>query len=242
MIPTKTCAKMFLLSTIFRKIKEHFLIPVVHIVDDDSDIRTQISDALIEAGYRTVPSPTADHFLNVFQPEQRGCLIIDERMPGQSGSEALQTIARWLPLYPAVLLTGYATVPLAVEAMRCGAFDVIEKPFLTEHLLKCVADAVEWNNKVWTSYSSDARVWSDLQTLTAREREILSLIIEGQSSKTIGSHLNISARTVDNHRVHILSKMRAKSLSDLGRAVARATAIFSEPGIRTRFSASQNSD
>lgn len=207
------------------------MIPVVHVVDDDDIIRAEISKALQLAGFRTVESATAEHFLNVFEPEQRGCIIIDERMPGGSGSAALEVIARWLPIYPALLITGYADIPLAVSVMKCGAFDIIQKPFVMESLLKRVNDAISWNEKVWTQYAADARVWSDLQTLTAREVEILGLIIEGKSSKTIGSQLKISARTVDNHRVHILSKMRAKSLSDLGRAVARANALFADPGI-----------
>lgn len=211
------------------------VVPVVHIVDDDAEFRAQVSDILLADGYRVVQSPSADHFLNVFDPEQRGCIIMDERMPGRNGSEALASIAKWLPIYPALLVTGFATVPLAVQVMKCGAYDVIQKPFEMAFLQKRVADALEYNQRVWTQYGVDARVWKDMQTLTSREREILGLIIEGQSSKAIGSHLNISARTVDNHRVHILSKMRAKSLSDLGRSVARATAIFSDGSISGRI-------
>lgn len=203
---------------------------VVHVVDDDSDLRNQISEALKIEGYRVIQSGSAEQFLEVFDPEQRGCILMDERMPGHTGSETLEKIAKWLPIYPALLVTGYADVPLAVSVMRSGAFDVIEKPFTIEMLVARVKDAIAWNEVVWSKHAVDARVWSDLQTLTTREREILSLIIEGQSSKSIGSRLAISARTVDNHRVHILSKMRAKSLSDLGRVVARASAIFGENG------------
>jgi FixJ family two-component response regulator len=209
--------------------------PVVYIVDDDQIFRTQIGEFLQARGYRVVLSPSAAHFLSVFEPEQRGCIIMDERMPGQTGSEALAAISRWLPIYPAILLTGYADVKLAVSVMKTGAFDLMEKPIENQLLLKKVEEALAWGAEVWSRHSADARVWSDLQTLTAREKEILGLIIEGQSSKTIGNHLNISARTVDNHRVHILSKMRAKSLSDLGRSVARATAIFAEHGINARI-------
>ena len=115
--------------------------------------------------------------------------------------------------------------------MRSGAFDVMEKPFSLNQLIVRVKDAVSWNNEIWHKYANDVRVWSDIQSLTPREHEILDLIIEGQSSKVIAGRLKISARTVDNHRVHIISKMRAKSLSDLGRAVARATALFGEGGI-----------
>ena len=211
--------------------------PVVHLVDDDSDYRKQVADFLTTSGFRVVQSESADKFLEVFDPEQRGCVLMDERMPGATGSEALEKISRWLSIYPAILVTGFADVPLAVSAMRKGAYDVVEKPFNLDSLLIRVKDAIAWNQSVWERHSADARVWSDLQTLTSREREILSLIIEGQSSKTIGGKLKISARTVDNHRVHILSKMRAKSLSDLGRAVASATAIFGEGRAPTSFKA-----
>ncbi len=182
-------------------------------------------------GYRVVVSPSAIHFLSVFEPEQRGCIVMDERMPELSGLQALESIAKWLPIYPAILLTGYADVSLTVKVMKTGAFDVLEKPIEPDVLLAKIEEALGWALEVSERHTADVQVWSDMQTLTSREREILGMIIEGQSSRSIGNILQISARTVDNHRVHILSKMRAKSLSDLGRAVARATAIFSEPGI-----------
>jgi FixJ family two-component response regulator len=206
--------------------------PVVYVVDDDSDLRSHISETLVGHGYRVVQSSTAEQFLNVFDPEQLGCILMDERMPGATGSKALEKIAKWLPIYPALLVTGYADVSLAVTVMKYGAFDIIEKPFSMERLLSRVKEAVAWNDLAWSKFSADTRVWTDLQKLTTREREILALIIDGHSSKNIGSMLSISARTVDNHRVHILSKMRAKSLSDLGRAVARASAIFGEGGMK----------
>jgi FixJ family two-component response regulator len=209
--------------------------PVIHVVDDDADFRAQVSDALKAEGYLVVQSGTAEQFLDVFDPQQQGCILMDERMPGFTGSETLTKIAKWLPIVPALLVTGYADVPLAVGVMRSGAFDVVEKPFSLEQLLTRVKDAVTWNNEIWHKHATDARVWSDMQSLTPRESEILELIIEGQSSKAIASRLKISARTVDNHRVHIISKMRAKSLSDLGRSVARATALFGEGGLSSKI-------
>lgn len=212
------------------------MIPTIHIVDDEDATRQRLGHYLQTRGYRVVMSPSASHFLSVFEPEQRGCIVIDERMPGQSGSDTLVEIAKWLPIYPSILLTGYADVRLAIKVMKTGVYDLMEKPLEPDVLLAKVEEALAWGAGVWDRYADDAEVWHNMQTLTTREKEILGLIIEGQSSKSIGSQLNISARTVDNHRVHILSKMRAKSLSDLGRAVARATAIFADHGPSARFS------
>ncbi len=209
----------------------HSLIPTIYIVDDEEATSRMFAKYLQTKGYRVVVSPSAIQFLSVFEPEQRGCIVIDERMPELSGLQALESIAKWLPIYPAILLTGYADVSLTVKVMKTGAFDVLEKPIEPDVLLAKIEQALGWALEVWERHSADVQVWSDMQTLTSREREILGMIIEGQSSRSIGNILQISARTVDNHRVHILSKMRAKSLSDLGRAVARATTIFSEPGI-----------
>jgi len=205
--------------------------PVIHVVDDDLEFREEVVEALKGEGYLVIQSGTAEQFLDIFDPQQQGCILMDERMPGFTGSDTLAKIASWLRIVPALLVTGYADVSLAVAVMRSGAFDVMEKPFSLNQLLVRVKDAVSWNNEIWHKYANDVRVWSDMQSLTPREREILDLIIEGQSSKVIAARLKISARTVDNHRVHIISKMHAKSLSDLGRAVVRATALFGEGGI-----------
>lgn len=138
----------------------------------------------------------------------------------------LEKVRNWLALFPVLLVTGYADVPLAVSAIRTGAFDVIEKPIDTANLIKKVLGALHYSDTIWERNREEAETWTALQTLTPRETEILNLILEGHSSRTVGAKLEISPRTVDNHRVHIMTKLRAKSLGDLGRSVTRANTLF----------------
>lgn len=201
--------------------------PLVYIVDDDDDVREQLESALVGAGISVKSFARARPFLDVFEPQQCGCLIIDERMPGLSGSKVLEQVSKWLPIFPVLLVTGYADVPLAVSAMRAGAYDVIEKPFSMEWFVKRTMQALAYSRTIWDQGRADAENWAALQTLTPREAQILDLVLEGLSSRAVGEHLKISPRTVDNHRVHIMTKLRAKSLGDLGRAVTRARTIFS---------------
>ena len=208
--------------------------PIVYIVDDDDDVREQLSSSLTDAGYSVEVFSRAEPFLDLFSPTKAGCLLLDERMPGIRGSNVLERLSQWLPLFPVLLVTGYADIPLAVSAMRTGAFDVIEKPFTSKKLISRVRDAIQWSTDLWKEHGEDAANWAALQTLTKRELEVLNLVLEGHSSRTIASKLQISSRTVDNHRVHIMSKLRAKSLGDLGRAVARARATFGADGSVSR--------
>lgn len=199
---------------------------IIYVVDDDDDIREQFKSSLTDQGLKVMTFSRAEPFLEVFDPQKRGCLILDERMPGLRGSHVLEKVRNWLSLFPVLLVTGYADVPLAVSAMRTGAFDVIEKPIHTADLVKKVLSALHYSNTIWERNREDAENWTALQTLTPRESEILNLILEGHSSRTVGAKLDISPRTVDNHRVHIMTKLRAKSLGDLGRSVTRANTLF----------------
>lgn len=199
---------------------------IVYVVDDDEDVREQFRSALTEQGLKVMTFARAEPFLEVFDPQKRGCLILDERMPGLRGSAVLEKVSSWLALFPVLLVTGFADIPLAVSAMRTGAFDVIEKPIHTDELVRKVTSALQYSNTIWERNREDAENWTALQTLTPRENEILNLILEGHSSRTVGAKLDISPRTVDNHRVHIMTKLRAKSLGDLGRSVTRANTLF----------------
>lgn len=210
----------------FLRFTGEILDPLIYVVDDDEDVREQIESVLVDAGYNVKSFARAEPFLDVFEPERPGCLVLDERMPGLRGTQVLEKVRKWLSMFPVLLVTGFADVPLAVAVMQCGAFDVVEKPFSSKDLVSRVKRAVEYSKSIWDRNREDAQNWAALQTLTPRETEILSLILEGHSSRTVGAKLTISPRTVDNHRVHIMTKLRAKSLGDLGRAVTRAKTIF----------------
>jgi len=210
--------------------------PIVYVVDDDDDVREQIQAVIADAGFEVRSFPRAEPFLEVFDASVPGCVVLDERMPGLTGTAVMSRVAKWLPVFPVVLVTGYADVSLAVDVMRGGAFDLIEKPFSTEQLLARVKQAVDHSVGIWTNQKEDTQNWMALQTLTPRESEVLDLILEGHSSRTIGAKLKISPRTVDNHRVHIMTKLRAKSLGDLGRAVTRARGMFESSGTKNELS------
>lgn len=202
---------------------------MIYIVDDDEDVREQMQSVLIDAKFHVRSFPRAEPFLEVFDAVGPGCLILDERMPGLTGTAVMARVSKWLPMFPVILVTGFADVGLAVEVMRSGAFDLLEKPFSNEELLARVRRAVERSVAIWERQREDTQNWMALQTLTPRESEVLDLILEGHSSRTIGAKLKISPRTVDNHRVHIMTKLRAKSLGDLGRAVTRARHLYENP-------------
>jgi FixJ family two-component response regulator len=144
----------------------HSLIPTIYIVDDEEATSRMFAKYLQTKGYRVVVSPSAIQFLSVFEPEQRGCIVIDERMPELSGLQALESIAKWLPIYPAILLTGYADVSLTVKVMKTGAFDVLEKPIEPDVLLAKIEQALGWALEVWERHSADVQVdrgcWSQL--------------------------------------------------------------------------------
>ena len=207
--------------------------PIVYVVDDDDDVREQLSKTMKDAGFHVMSYARAEPFLEVFDPTKLGCLLVDERLPGVRGSHVLERLSPWLTLFPVLLVTGYADIPLAVSAMRTGAFDVIEKPIISKNLVSRVRDALHWSAELWKQHREAAEQWAALQTLTKRENEILDLVLDGASSRTISARLQISARTVDNHRVHIMSKLRAKSLGDLGRAVSASRLLFGPNGRST---------
>ena len=118
----------------------------VYVVDDDSDYRDEVSERLTQTGYSVISSGTAEQFLDVFDPMQRGCILMDERMPGRSGSETLTLISKWLPIYPAILVTGFASDALADSVIKTGAFDIIEKPVSLSELVLRVKEAVAFES------------------------------------------------------------------------------------------------
>ena len=199
---------------------------MVYIVDDDDDVRAEIQRLLEAENLEVKVYPRAEPFLEAFDVSRPGCVVLDERMPGLAGTAVMEKISKWLKLFPVILVTGFADVTLAVEVMRSGAFDFLEKPFSNKNLLEVVQRALAESQDVWKKNKEDANNYLALQTLTPREILVLDLVLEGDSSRSIGTKLSISPRTVDNHRIHILTKLKAKSLSDLGRAVTRAKMIF----------------
>jgi len=186
---------------------------VVHIVDDDDGVRQSLAFLLSSAGLPVRLYDSATAFLAALASVQGGCLITDMRMPDMTGLELLRELrARALGL-PTIVITGHGDVPLAVEAMKAGAVDFIEKPFEEQAILDAVRAALE---RCGDEGDGDrAAVVGKLALLSDRERQVLDGLISGHANKTIAHNLGISPRTVEVYRANLMAKMQAKSLSEL---------------------------
>lgn len=203
---------------------------VVHVVDDDSDYRNDVSDRLEEAGYLVVSSGTGEQFLDVFNPMERGCILMDERMPGRLGSQTLSVISKWLPVYPAILITGFANETLALTIFETGVFELIEKPMSHAELVIKVKEALTWVDNIWKEYAESAFVWVDLQSLNPRDYAMVLLISEGLPVGEIAKRLLTNMRAIERSTAALLEKMKAKSPADLIQKVNLATATFGPGG------------
>jgi two-component system response regulator FixJ len=185
--------------------------PIVHIVDDDAAVRQSLAFLLGSAGVAVRLYDSATAFLAGLSELKDGCLITDLRMPGMTGLELLHELRARACGLPAIVVTGHGDVPLAVEAMKAGAVDFIEKPFDQEAILSAVHAALDRAAGGDQSPTIKAR----LGTLSERERQVLDGLIAGHPNKTIAHDLGISPRTVEVYRANLMTKMAARSLSEL---------------------------
>jgi two-component system response regulator FixJ len=192
----------------------------IYIVDDDEDVRETLKDVLAEHGFAPHAFASAREFLSAFPHLPPGCVLSDIRMPGMSGLEVQRLLRTTAPSVPVVLMTAYADVRVAVEAIKSGAFDFIEKPFDSGALCKVLDSAVEGLHM--SSEQTPSEVISRVALLSERERVVLKGIVRGQSSKEIARELNLSPRTVESHRARVLQKMQARSTSELVRVALAA--------------------
>jgi two-component system response regulator FixJ len=186
---------------------------VVHIVDDDEAVRQSLAFMLSAAGLPVRVYDSASAFLASLQGVQGGCLITDVRMPDMTGIELLRKVRAKACSLPAIVITGHGDVPLAVEAMKAGASDFIEKPFDEETILSAVQGALERGGD--EGQGDGAAVVAKLATLSDRERQVLEGLVSGNPNKVIAHDLGISPRTVEVYRANLMAKMQAKSLSEL---------------------------
>jgi two-component system response regulator FixJ len=190
---------------------------IVHIVDDDESVRQSLAFLLSTAGMVVRLYESAAAFLEAPDNIQEGCLITDVRMPEMSGIELLHELKVRSISLPTIVITGHGDVPLAVEAMKCGAIDFIEKPFDEEAIIRAVQSAKERVDKRARECESEAALAAKLASLSKRERQVLDRLVAGDPNKTIAHDLGISPRTVEVYRAHLMTKMQAKSLSELVR-------------------------
>lgn len=196
----------------------------VYVVDDDDAARDSLVMLLKSDGLAARSFASAHEFLATFDPAARGCIVTDLRMPSMDGIELIRALKGLGCLLPVIVITGHADVSRAVDAMKAGASDFIEKPYEAEQLLRAVRGCIEENDAAVDANTTRTRVLRRLESLTARERQVLDLIVDGASNKIIASTLAISPRTVEIYRANVMSKMRAESLSDLIRSTIAAGA------------------
>lgn len=190
---------------------------VVHLIDDDEGVRQGLAFLLATAGLAVRVYESAVAFLQSIETLQPGCIISDVRMPGIDGLELQRRLKQLGVNLPVIIMTGHADVPLAVEAMKAGAIDFIEKPFDDTLLLQAVRTALDRFDEAGQRDAEIARVLEKVHSLSARERQVLDGLVAGHPNKTIAYDLKLSPRTVEIHRANVMTKMGASSLSDLVR-------------------------
>mgnify|MGYP001399092720 CR=1 FL=1 len=190
---------------------------VVHVIDDDEDVRQSLAFLLSTAGLAVRVHDSAVAFLQVLPEIQEGCIVTDIRMPDMDGLTLQRQLGELRPGWPVIVMTGHGDVPLAVEAMKAGAVDFIEKPFDDEVLLSAVRSALARHSKDSEREARTAAVRERIAKLSEREREVLDRLVDGKANKVIAYELGISPRTVEVYRANVMTKMQADSLSELVR-------------------------
>jgi two-component system response regulator FixJ len=199
-----------------------------YVIDDDEAVRDSIEFLLRTAGIRVKTYDSAAAFLAAAPTISSGCVITDVRMPGLSGIDLLRRLKEMQIGLPVIVITGHGDVPLAVEAMKCGAIDFLEKPFDDDVLLASVRSALNRAEASAALETGRAEVRARIAALTQREHEVLDGLVAGKPNKIIAFDLEISPRTVEIYRANVMTKMKAGSLSELVRMVLMSGAAKSE--------------
>jgi two-component system response regulator FixJ len=192
---------------------------LVHIIDDDEAVRDSLAFLLRAAEFNVVTYPSATHFLESLTRDIDGCVITDVRMPDMSGLELLRRLRGLSCMIPVVVMTGHGDIQLAVEAMKAGAIDFLEKPFDDERVLVAMRSALDARRAQSERTGRRKEVEERLDSLSQRERQVLDGLVAGSPNKTIAHDLGISPRTVEVYRANVMTKMQAGSLSELVRMV-----------------------
>jgi two-component system response regulator FixJ len=190
---------------------------VVHVIDDDTDVRQSLAFLLSTAGLAVQVHESAVAFLKVLPKVEVGCVVTDVRMPGMDGLELQRRLQADKNAIPVIVMTGHGDIALAVEAMKAGAVDFIEKPFDDDLLIRAIKSALARVRKDSERDSAASEVRSRLELLSERERQVLQALVAGKPNKIIAYDLGISPRTVEIYRANVMTKMQADSLSALVR-------------------------
>jgi two-component system CheB/CheR fusion protein len=203
--------------------------PVVCVVDDDRAVREAIRSLLEQHGHHVEDFADGEAFLDAYRPGRHGCVLIDAHLPGISGLDLLRRLQDDGHLLPAIIITGQSDVPMAVEAMKAGASDFLQKPVRGAELLEGIAHALEVSRDSARLLQSRQQAVDHLAGLTRRQHQIMALVLAGHPSKNIAADLGISQRTVENHRASIMKKSGTRSLPALARLALAAADSHDRP-------------
>ena len=202
---------------------------LVHVIDDDEAMRESLSFLLKAAKISVSAYDSADAFLAKLKDIKGGCIVTDVRMPGMSGLDLLKRLRELNSPMPVIVITGHGDVPLAVEAMKYGASDFLEKPFDDDTLLGAVRKALSETAASQEDHALRTAVTQRMASLSARERQVLDGLLAGHPNKTIAYDLGISPRTIEIYRANVMTKMEAASLSELVRMALVAGVLGATP-------------
>lgn len=192
----------------------------VFVVDDDPSVRSALKRLVASVGLESETFATSDEYLARLDPSAPGCLIVDIRLPGLSGLELQEKLSRNGYHLPVIFLTAHGDIRTTVRAMKGGAIDFLTKPFHEQELLDAVRRAIELDREGRRKHAERTRRRERFESLTARERQVLALVVTGHLNKQIASELNLSESTVKLHRAEVMQKMEARSLAELVSIVA----------------------